>query len=150
MSLKDHSDTWVNATTFIHTSNAHLQGPRGSHGTQSVTSLGTASGKACARRKGAPPTSQFVWAESAGNLICLGGTRPLTQEREILWQGEAHRGESPLMLVYIAREHHWKAHSAGSSAGALFPPGCSPLMSLSPLLIGDTFGCNLGVCDRLL
>jgi hypothetical protein len=34
MSLKDHSDTRVNAATFIHTSNTHLQGPRGNHSTQ--------------------------------------------------------------------------------------------------------------------
>jgi hypothetical protein len=48
MSLKDCSDTQVNATTFIRTSNAHLQAPRGSHSTQSVA----AAGKACAPRRG--------------------------------------------------------------------------------------------------
>jgi hypothetical protein len=39
-------------------------------------------------------------------------------------------------------------HCVGSSAGVLFiclfPPGCSPLMSFSPLLIGYTLGCKLG------
>jgi hypothetical protein len=47
ISLKDHSDTWVNETTFIHTSHTHLQGPRGIHHTWSVTSQDTAAGKAC-------------------------------------------------------------------------------------------------------
>jgi hypothetical protein len=61
---------------------------------------------------------------------------PLIRERESIWQGEAHAGESPVMLAYFAREcgGRWRAHSAGSSAGVLFiclfPPGCSFLCHL--------------------
>jgi hypothetical protein len=48
MSLRDHSDTWVNVTTFIHPSNAHLKGPRGSQSVRLVASQDTPAGKACA------------------------------------------------------------------------------------------------------
>jgi hypothetical protein len=55
MSLTDHSDTQVNATTFIHTFSIHLQGPRGNHSTQSVALQSTVAGKG-----GAPPSIQLV------------------------------------------------------------------------------------------
>jgi hypothetical protein len=53
--------------------------------------------------KGTPQSSQFIQAESAMSLIHLEGKllhskTALTQEREILWQGEVHTGENPLML----------------------------------------------------
>jgi hypothetical protein len=84
--------------------------------------------------------------------LLLHGKTSLTQEREILWQGEVHTGESPLMLANVLSVGgFWKAHSAGSSAGALFicpsPPGYSPLLSFSLLLIGYTFGSVAG-CSR--
>jgi hypothetical protein len=50
------------------------------------------------------------------------------------------------LLLLVSVRGHWRAHFAGSSAGTqqyLFPLGCSPLMSFSPLLIGFTLGCNL-------
>jgi hypothetical protein len=58
MPLKDLSDTWVSATTFIYTLNVHLQGPRGSHHMLLVASPGTAAGKACAPQ--GSPTKQSV------------------------------------------------------------------------------------------
>jgi hypothetical protein len=60
MSLKDHSDTWVNATTFIHTSNAHLQSPRGNHSTWSVASQGNASRRGLCTMEGAPLSNPFI------------------------------------------------------------------------------------------
>jgi hypothetical protein len=56
MSLRDRSDTWANATAFIHASNAHLQGPGGSHSMWLVTSQDTRAGKACAPQ--GSPTKQ--------------------------------------------------------------------------------------------
>jgi hypothetical protein len=52
------TDTWVNATTFIHTSSAHLQGPGGSHSTWLGASQGTMEDKACAPQ--GSPTKQSV------------------------------------------------------------------------------------------
>jgi hypothetical protein len=134
MPLTDHSDTRVKATTFIRTLNARLQGPRGIHGTRSVASQGTAAGKACAPQDGAHqaissfrmrlgrqsqrPTGEpceqsavcsfglrLLEARSTGEGELSHGRASLTRERESLWQGEVHAGESPLMLVYVAGEH---------------------------------------------
>jgi hypothetical protein len=99
MSLKDHSDIWVNAATFIHSSNTHLQGPGRSHGTRSVVLQGTTTGKACSPQ-GAPPSSQFVWAEIAWRSIHSGGIATTRQDlsysrkRDPLARRGAYRRES--------------------------------------------------------
>jgi hypothetical protein len=83
---------------------------------------------------------KFVWAarsllRSEGEVLHC--KTSLIQERVPL----ARRGA-------CRREFLDASIPAGSSAGALsrclFPPGCSPLMSFSSLLIGYTLGCNLG------
>jgi hypothetical protein len=79
MSLKDHSDTWVNATTFTDISNAHLQGPGGVTAHSRLPCRASQPCKAVVHR-GAPLSSQFVWAESAGNSVCLGGRATTGQD----------------------------------------------------------------------
>jgi hypothetical protein len=74
MSLKDHSGTGVNATTFIHTSNAHLQGPGGSHGMRLVASQSTVAGKACA-----PPGSPMKQSATTQQDLCYSGRDPLAR-----------------------------------------------------------------------
>jgi hypothetical protein len=125
MSLKDHSDTWVKAT-FTHTSNAHLQGPRESHSTQSVASKSTAAGKASVPQ--ASRTKQSIcsgwdcqeldllrresYYTTRQDLSYSGGRDPLSR------RGTCRRESWSTLLLSIRRQ--WKAHSAGSSADALF------------------------------
>jgi hypothetical protein len=146
-SLKDHSDTWVNATTFIHTANAHSQGPRGSHSVQALQQT------RLVLHRGAPPSSQFVQAESAGRSICSGGRA--TTWQDLLYSGErdplastGHTGESPLMPACVAHER-WRTLEStlcwvlGRCPFYMsFSSRVFPLTSFSPLLVGFTLGCK--------
>jgi hypothetical protein len=82
MSLRDRSDTWANATAFIHASNAHLQGPG------RVTACGWSPHRTPGQvrlvlHRGAPPSSQVIQAENARSL---GG-------RATTWQDLSYLGE---------------------------------------------------------
>jgi hypothetical protein len=179
MSLKVHSDTGVNAT-FIHTFSVQLQGPRGNHSTRSVTSQGTAARKAyapwmephqassslvlrmLAGRASTPQRSPTSCQQSARlgwecrELNPLGSENyhkagPLLLGRESLWQGEAHAGESPLMLAYMWVSEDTAECSLLCPQQVSFlcdfsPSGCSPLMWLSPLLTGYTQKVGTPVC----
>jgi hypothetical protein len=71
-------------------------------------------------------------------------------EREILWQGEMHAEESPLMLVYVVCEHQRMLQStlclilSMCSFYMSFSSRVFPLVSYSPLLFSYTLGFNLG------
>jgi hypothetical protein len=115
---------------------------------QAVSSFGL-------RLRGAQSTQGAWWGWGGEPLH---SKTSVTQEREILWQGEDCIGESPLMPVYLADENRRMLESTFFWVLSrcpfficLFPPGCPPLMSFTPLLIGYTLGCNIGgVCGRLL
>jgi hypothetical protein len=125
LSLNDHSDTWVNATTFIHTSNVCLQDTRGCHSTQVVTSQGTVAGKACAPQESS--TKQFIQAEIARSSIH--SRERATRQQDLSYSGErdllARKGsykreslDDCICILLMSNRGHWRAHSAGSSAGA--------------------------------
>jgi hypothetical protein len=82
MSLKDHTDTWVNATTFFHTYKVQ----------EGVTAWGQSPCRAPRQvrlvlHRGAPPSSQFIQAENARSFIHSRG-------RATKWQDRSYSGES--------------------------------------------------------
>jgi hypothetical protein len=87
VSLKDHSDTWINATTFIQIQMHTFKVQEG------VPACGW-SPRGVPRQvrlvfhRGALPSRQFIWAEIAGSLFCWGGRATTGQDlsySEILW-----------------------------------------------------------------
>jgi hypothetical protein len=131
MSLKDRSDSWVNAT-FINTSNVCLQGPRGSQGTWLVTSQGTAAGKACTPQESS--TSQFIQAEIARSSI-HSGERATTQQ-DLSYSGE----RDPL-----AKTGTYRKESLDASICTLLGPQQVPFLYVF-FLQGVPLLCHLVLC----